>query len=104
MTIAAGAAPKITELSQAVAEVNDWRALGIFLFAFFILREIGIAYGKRQDRLGAEKLAKSVSELTTAIRVNGEEEIKHQARVESHITLQANLLERAERTLERLNG
>ena len=31
-------APTVGELSQAVAEVNDWRALGIFAFAMMLLQ------------------------------------------------------------------
>ena len=32
-----GSIPTAGELSQAVAEVNDWRALGIFAFAIMLL-------------------------------------------------------------------
>ena len=34
----AAAPPTVGELSQAVAEVNDWRALGIFAFAMMLLQ------------------------------------------------------------------
>ena len=99
-----GPAPTITELSQAVAEVNDWRALGLFLFAFFILREVGIYMGKRQDRIGMEKLAGALDGLSEKVAQNAADEIKHQSLVQAHITLQSTLLERATRALEARDG
>lgn len=67
-------APTVGELSQAVAEVNDWRALGIFAFAMMLLLMglvifafVQMARASRERDLAEKELAKAMQAQAVAM-------------------------------------
>lgn len=75
-----------SELSAAVASVNDWRALGIFLFAFIIIREASSGWTRRQERLGQladrKELTDALDRLTARVSAIGDAQLIHHAKIE----------------------
>lgn len=93
---AAAPLPTPGEISDAVASVNDWRALGIFFLSFFIIREMSAAWSARQRRLDEKEdklaLAASIDNLTEKVSRISDATIQHNARTE-------NIMARVDRLL-----
>ena len=91
--------PSAKELSEAVASVDDWRAMGIFFFAVFLVQLVSNGLSRRQERLDTKEdrkaLVTSLDALTKELSSATKAQIIHIARTES-------VLARVERFLEDL--
>lgn len=73
----------IGELSQAVASVNDWRALGLFLVFVMLAQMAGSAWQRFLDRRALERLAGSLDRFSEQLTASTSQSLLHQARVEA---------------------
>ena len=83
-----GAAPvqgpgSIAELSKAVAAVDDWRAIGLFLMFVLLANMGGSAWQRALDRKSNDRLAEAIDRNTDQIAKDTMQAKLHQARVES---------------------
>lgn len=73
----------INDLSQAVASVEDWRAMGLFLIFVMLAQMAGGAWQRYQDRKALDKLGASLERLADQITASANQGLLHQARVEA---------------------
>lgn len=75
----------IGQLGDAVASVNDWRAILLFVIFVMLAQMVNGAWQRFQDRKAIERLAASNDRLASAISAHTTASLLHQARVESFL-------------------
>ena len=93
----------IGELGEAVAGVNDWRAILIIVTFVMLAQMAGSALQRWQDRKAIDKLAKSIDTLAKEVSDASKEDMLHQARGESALMRVEDLLRRLEPLVQTIN-
>ena len=75
----------IRDLSEAVATVNDWRAILLFVVFIAIAQMVGNAWQRFLDRRALDRLGAALDRQSAAVTALTSNTLLHQARVEAYI-------------------
>lgn len=76
----------IRDLSEAVAGVNDWRAIMLFVIFVAIAQMVGNAWQRFLDRRALDRVGSALDRHTSAISAFTSQALLFQARVEAVLT------------------
>ena len=76
----------IRDLSEAVAGVNDWRAIMLFVIFVALAQMVGNAWQRFLDRRALERVGTALDRHTDAITTFTSQALLFQARVEAVMT------------------